>query len=328
MTKFILGLALAFSGLAGATSVIQNGQVTGAKLNSTVFFDLTTATPVAADYVPISDSSASNAKKKATVASFRNAVYRAVSSYPDAVGVDDETMKLSGSSGTLTIPTAVSVEGKRYKFIHAGTSLTQVYTLGTTSSQTIGGIAGGSYALYTAGEVLEIESDGANWIIVNHYAKTAISGSTTISVQAISGGTVKGTNTADSIVWSRDGQFATVILNYVQTGAGTAGTGNYLFTLPTGLTFDNTYHPYFTTAIAQNAIGKLTDRIGYGYASYGAVTNGASLVPVAYDSTNFRLWTIDSTSPGTVDGASNYGIAGANANYHVTLRFAVPGWRP
>jgi hypothetical protein len=135
------------------------------------FSGFSSATPVAADSVIGIDVSDSNSNKKFAVSALRNAVYRAVTT-TDSVGVDDETMKLSGASFTSTLPTAVGVAGKRYKFIHAGTSLTQVYTLATTSAQTIGGVASGAYALYTNGEILEIESDGANWIIVNHRAVT------------------------------------------------------------------------------------------------------------------------------------------------------------
>lgn len=159
------------SGVTIAIGVPSDGTVTTQKLDSEVIHDMTAVTPVAADHVAIADASDSNAYKKALVSHLRNAVYRSVTT-TDSVGVDDETMVLSGASFTATLPTAVSVAGKRYKFIHGGTSHTQIYTLATTSAQTIGGIASGSYALYTNGEVLEIESDGTNWIIVNHLAVT------------------------------------------------------------------------------------------------------------------------------------------------------------
>lgn len=85
----------------------------------------------------------------------------------------DDAVVCSSTSWSLTIYTAVGNAGKRLKILHQGTSLTQVYTLLTTAGQTIGGIASGSYALYTNGEELEIESDGTNWLIFNHYTTTA-----------------------------------------------------------------------------------------------------------------------------------------------------------
>ncbi len=80
--------------------------------------------------------------------------------------------KCSGASFTITLPTAASVAGQGFVFQHAGTSLTQVYTFNTTSSQTIGGVASGSYALYTAGETLTLVSDGNNWLIEQHQTET------------------------------------------------------------------------------------------------------------------------------------------------------------
>jgi hypothetical protein len=136
-------------------------------LKSKLFAE-SSVTPDAADPLNIFDASASNAMKLTTVGVIRNAVYRAVTT-TDAVGTNDETMVLSGASFTSTLPTAVGVAGKRYKFLHSGTSLSQVYTIATTSSQTVSGLASAAVKLIINGQVLEVESDGANWIIVNMY---------------------------------------------------------------------------------------------------------------------------------------------------------------
>ncbi len=138
------------------------------------------------------------------------ATYRSVTT-TDSVLTTDETMKLSGSSFTSTLPTAVGVTGKRYKYIHAGTSLTQIYTLATTSSQTIGGVASGSYILYTAGETLELVSDGSNWQIENHYAQTAWASYTPTY-------TGYGTVSTTYVFWRRNGPDLEV------EGSFTAGT--------------------------------------------------------------------------------------------------------
>jgi hypothetical protein len=174
------------------TTAVQLMTYIYTKLNA-----LSQVTPLAADFVLGFDASDSNAAKKFSLSRFKNAVYRAVVT-TDSVGVDDDTMVLSGASFTSTLPTAVGVAGKRYKFLHAGTSFSQVYTLATTSSQTIGGVAGGSYALYTAGECLEIESDGANWIIVGR-----VSNSNWVSYTPTITGF--GTPTSIDFYWRRQG---------------------------------------------------------------------------------------------------------------------------
>ena len=98
--------------------------------------------------------------------------YRSVTT-TDSPTIADDVLALSGASFTITLPTAVGNTGKEFTFLHEGTSLTQVYTFNTTSSQTIGGIASGVYKLYTNGEKLKIFSDGANWKISNHVTNTA-----------------------------------------------------------------------------------------------------------------------------------------------------------
>jgi hypothetical protein len=90
--------------------------------------------------------------------------------------IRDDTIVCSGASWTLTLydpTTGAGNKGKRLKIVHNGT-LGQVYTLATTGG-TIGGIASLSYALYTPGEMIEIQSDGsANWVIINR--KTRLGG--------------------------------------------------------------------------------------------------------------------------------------------------------
>lgn len=53
----------------------------------------------------------------------------------------DNVISISGSDQVSTLPTAVGITGKEYTLLHDGTSLTQMYRVATTSSQTIGGIA-------------------------------------------------------------------------------------------------------------------------------------------------------------------------------------------
>lgn len=186
-----------------------------------------TATPDTTDFAMIVDTSAGSINKKASFKAFKNAVYRSVTT-TDSVTVEDETMVLSGASFTSTLPTAVGVAGKRYKYLHGGTSLSQVYTLNTllASGQTIGGVASGSYALYTNGEVLEIESDGANWIIVNHYTSSAWTSYTPTLVGF-------GTTTSQDFNWWRSGP--NINIHGVFTSGTTTGVEAQI-PFPTGVT--------------------------------------------------------------------------------------------
>jgi hypothetical protein len=112
------------------------------------------------------NSSWQNIIGSANARSYRNATTT------DSISTGDDTVLFSGASFTATLPTAIGNAGKRFTLIHGGTSLTQIYTLNTTSAQTIGGFASGSYKLITNGESLTVESNGANWLISDHYAET------------------------------------------------------------------------------------------------------------------------------------------------------------
>ncbi len=72
---------------------------------------------------------------------------------------------------TITLPTAVGIQGYELTIIHNGTQLVPM-TLHTASSQTVGGIADNTYKLWTIGERITIFSDNANWKIRAHGAKT------------------------------------------------------------------------------------------------------------------------------------------------------------
>lgn len=60
----------------------------------------------------------------------------------------------------------------------------------------------------------------------------------TISIVSSGGGAVKGTASVDRFIGTRNGQYLDVRLNYQQTAAGSAGTGYYQISVPTGFTID------------------------------------------------------------------------------------------
>jgi hypothetical protein len=315
------------------TYVLPDAGLVLGKLAIDIFNGLSGVTPVAADYLPFIDTSDSNKTKKLTFASIKNAAYRSVTS-TDAVGTDDETMKLSGASFTSTLPTAVGVAGKRYKFIHGGTSLSQIYTMQTTSAQTIGGVAGGSFVLYTNGEVLEVESDGANWMIIGRNTKTAWT-SAAITLEATGGGTnpTKATTTIrDFLAWMRDGRYWYYTFLYYHTSSTGAanGTNNYTLKAPTNITFDTTIQVADTTLTAGDP--GLGSEVGQGSSKSTAdTTTGGDVRMFLYDSTHLAVWLSKSTGQwwGNNTATSSYKLASSGTLLvGGTGRVVVSGWQP
>jgi hypothetical protein len=91
------------------------------------------------------------------------------------VGVNDYLIDITGNTITVTLPTAVGVNGKNYVIKNRGTG---VVTVATDSSQTIDGANSKSL---NNNDSIEIVSDGSNWIIA------AGTGTVTSSTTAKSG---------------------------------------------------------------------------------------------------------------------------------------------
>lgn len=137
----------------------------------------------------------------------------------------------SSTSFTVTLPTAVGQSGSQIVIQHNGTSLSQVYTLNTTSSQTINGAGGtvssGNYALYTAGERLTLFSDGSNWQTYLHDTTSAISSSTALAVSSTSAYifTITSATVVAGDTYTNNTQTFTVTSSGTVTSMPTSGTG-------------------------------------------------------------------------------------------------------
>jgi hypothetical protein len=91
------------------------------------------------------------------------------------VGVNDYLVDVTGNTITVTLPTAVGINGKNYVIKNSGNG---VVTVATTSSQTIDGANTKSL---NNNDSIEVISDGSNWIIA------AGTGTVTSSTTAKSG---------------------------------------------------------------------------------------------------------------------------------------------
>ncbi len=246
----------------------------------------------------------------------------------DSPTTADDILTLSGASFTVTLYTAVGNSGKILRLEHAGTSVTQVYTLNTTSSQTIGGVASGAYVLYTNGETLVIYSDGTNWRILDHKTNTAWASAGAMTFGATTTGPTKGNSpTNDIIYWRRSGdsaQFRFYFSNSTATGAA-VGSGDYKWTIPTGVgTIDTAKCIAYATT---EGTGAYVKAYGVGSATGGDGSTEYDGIVTVFDSGFVRVFGQDPTSVGAV-GSGFYGIGGASS-WH-SLDFVVPmsGWQP
>jgi hypothetical protein len=235
-------------------------------------------------------------------------VYRSVIT-TDAPTSSDDVLGCSGASFTITLPdaSAAANTNKVFEILHLGTSLTQVYTLNTTSAQTIGGIASGAYALYTNGERLKIVSDGSNWQILDHYAKTLLATYTPSNKQGF------GTTTNDDFLWARDGQFIEIMASFT---AGTVAGSEAQIELPN------------SSAVSSLITG--IKMVGGWIKGVAATQHGGSVLATAADTfLNFSDDSIygDGSATGTTPVNGNVMLANSDP-VAFTVRVPISGWRP
>lgn len=237
----------------------------------------------------------------------------------------------SSSSFTITLPTAASVSGQQIGIQHAGTSLTQVYTLNTTSSQTIGGIASGSYALYTNGETLILVSDGANWQILNHKTDTGWIDGGAITIGATTTApTPSSTVTNNKLRWRRVGDSSQFHFEYRQSSNASAanGVGDYLFPVIANMTIDTSKVTAYATANAwATALSNMGTNVGNAtmYIIGGAQGTGNVFV---HNSTNVRVQGIDTAPSGGVISANGYQLGVGGMGYQFNYALPILGWQP
>lgn len=99
--------------------------------------------------------------------SFGAKVTTVSSSGTTSVGSSDYSF-ISTSTRTFTLPTAVGCAGRHYIIENIVTG-TAALTIGTTSGQTISGVASGAILLRGFGDFIDVVSDGANWWIVDSH---------------------------------------------------------------------------------------------------------------------------------------------------------------
>lgn len=198
-----------------------------------------------------------------------NLMIRSVTATDTASDTDD-VLLLSGSSFSLTLFTAVGHEGKVLTIMHQGTSLSQVYTLATQSSQTIGGVAGGSYLLYTNSENLKLISDGSNWRILDHKTETEW-------IQYIPTFVNLGTPSTTTFYWRRQGD--SILIRGSATVGTVAAASPAAFTLPASASINTAKIPGDQQAVLGKIVANVT--------TAGTTYPGASIGPwmVTYDST-------------------------------------------
>lgn len=140
-----------------------------------------------------------------------------------------------------------------------------------------------------------------------------------ITIGATTTAPVKGTVGTDTVRWRRVGDSYEVEYTYYQTaaGAGTTGSGDYLFSLPSGLVFSSDI-PNFTTLTNLHNSADATRSLlrSSGTANLNSSTADGPIAAYKYSSTQFRL-----------NGTDYFATTGNFSSTFYPLNNAVIGWK-
>lgn len=145
----------------------------------------------------------------------------------------------------------------------------------------------------------------------------------TITIGATTTAPTKGTIANDRIQAGRIGDNWRVRGEYKQTSAGTAGSGDYLFTLPNGLRFDSSKVSFYTGGAA-TSVNFSPISLGSAEASDGSAYNIFGNV-IPYDATRFRIFGFYTN--GTAYNRaflSTNGVASLGTAFSVSFDFQAP----
>ncbi len=240
----------------------------------------------------------------------------------DGATTADSTLVFSGASFTETLFTAVGNSGIILTLVHNGTSLTQVYTIATTGGQTIGGLS--NPIMHTNGQILQVQSDGANWVILNSRTITGWVDGGTNTITGTTTNPTKGTTNSDKIWWRRNGSNMDIRMEYRQTaGSAGAGSGDYLYLIPGSQSIDTSFVGTFSTVAPQNVTS--VGLVGSARTVLSTSQTGTGFTYV-YDSTHFRIILYNGSNV-FATSSTFYALTGI-VSHEACFSVPISGWLP
>jgi len=217
-------------------------------------------------------------------------------------------------------------------------SNTSAYTFTITSATVVAGDVysnnSQTFIVSTSGTVTSMPTAGTGAPAASG-TLTKVSGtgpsSLTFSAVSTASQSVLGTTTTNAVTWYRRGRFAYINYQLVTSGAGTAGSGEYVVYLPTGMEADSSIPVLVGNigTILWNVTGSLPSLLQHTGMQL-IVSNRLSFTPgmyYLYTRNSFRGTAAD------VAGAANWGsgfaqITSSGFQMNVTIAVPVLDWQP
>lgn len=220
---------------------------------------------------------------------------------------------------TFTLPTAASASGRTFTFLKTDSTFNQItVTDGTLTKK-----------LSTQGEMLEVRSNGTAYKLIRRYIP-----STSATYSLTIGGTTTaptlGTNVANVAKWRRVSECMEITYNLQQSSAGSAGSGAYLYPVPSGVTIDTTNVTSPTTQANTTTLNSGSRMLGVGNlqtTTAGNTSSAATLYVSAYNSTNLTVSTLAAVAQQEYPwGSNNFALSVTTLYATFTAMVPITGW--
>lgn len=228
----------------------------------------------------------------------------------------------SGSGFTVTLPTAVGIDGKVITIKKTDAPLASVITIDGNGSETIDGAL--TVKCNTQNETYVLCASGGNWQILDHKCDTNWS-AYTLLITGVTTNPTQGAGATKSARWRRVGGNIEVQFYYGQTSVGTGGSGIYLFSLPVGALIDSSL---FTVGTAP--IGTLQDIAGLAQVSdttAASSTTAEQGTAYAYNTGNIYIVRNAAGQLTAVQSAS-FGLNNTIMYYSFQISVPITNWTP
>lgn len=260
----------------------------------------------------------------ATVAATLGVKSKAFADSPYTILAGDDLILVDTSGGAVTLNLPASSGGGKVYRVKKTTSDFNAITVARAGADTIQDVSASltSTLLHTQGEeIMIIDASSGVWQVIDRRIPS-ITTTYSLTIGAVTSAPTKGTVDKDVATYKRIGDCLHLRYDFKQTGAGSDGTGTYLFPLPTGPTID-TAKAYASTTAPLSVVGNL---ITSNVADGSSASTNPGIVTV-YNSTNLTLWySAIAANTLTPVSSSTFGLSDAQQGFSYTAIVPISGW--
>jgi len=177
--------------------------------------------------------------------------------------------------------------------------------------------------LHTDGEQVTLFNDGTTWGQLGpRLIPPASADLGAMSISAVTTAPGKGTTTRDKRFFRRSGRWAVFNFQFANSVAGTAGTGEYLWGLPSGVAIDTSVVPASTAAAGIGNMFFLPTSSGRFFSSSGPTSNAIGPC-MPYNTSQFRV--LDTIAAGLFKGSAQRPLS-ETQSWSFEVWVPVSGW--